>query len=89
MENTEKITAYENIRLILHKVLGYEEIREISSKLECSPSKINSYLRGLGTNKTEFEKIIDTSYEIFVNKYSKMIKEISKSKMIISGLDED
>ena len=89
MENTEKITAYENIRLILHKVLGYEEIREISSKLECSPSKINSYLKGNGTNKTEFEKIIDTAYEIFVNKYSKMIKEISKSKMIISGLAED
>ena len=89
METNDRITAYENIRLILHKVLGYEEIREISLKLNCSPSKINSYLKGLGTNKTEFEKIIDTSYEIFVNKYSKMIKEISKSKMIISGLAED
>ncbi len=71
-----EINKLSNIAKILKENLTGKDSIFICGELGISISKLNQYLKGDGSDKSEFERIIDFCKDYFIFKYKSMLSEI-------------
>lgn len=86
INNTSEVTGApagvpDKVRLILLENLDGMDIKKISDMLDCSISKVQSYLKGYNTSQEITDKVLNCCFSYFAAKYRDLLSEIFSSKI--------